>query len=403
MKLKLKSSISSKLKAIIVLVAFFILSCATTFNVVNEYNILEKDLIYNSTLNSKLIGEYCVTTLLFEDSAGCYDVISKVAPINYICDVTIYDTNRLSFAQFERDSLMSKNDNKLGRNINDTVFSKDNYLNVVKPIYHDSLLYGFIFLRSSYSYINDKINNYILLMLGLLGFTILLTYLIAGRLEKIISKPILKLAKLTNEISITGDYSRKLNIETHDEIGLLYREFNHMLSVINQRKMERDIVELEIRKLNESLELKVIERTKELQSEKEKTEDLLKKSDKLLLNVLPEPIADRLKKGETLIADHFEEASVIFIDIADFTKLSSKSSPQSMAKMLNEIFTEFDRIASNLGLEKIKTIGDCYMAAAGIPIPRNDHAVSVAMMAIKAMESMENYVFLNEEIGRAHV
>jgi class 3 adenylate cyclase len=132
------------------------------------------------------------------------------------------------------------------------------------------------------------------------------------------------------------------------------------------------------------LEITVKERTKELRNEKDK-------SDKLLLNVLPESIATRLKSGETQIADHFEEASVIFIDIADFTVLSSKSTPQAMVKMLNEIFTIFDKIAAKYGLEKIKTIGDCYMAAAGIPIPRSDHAEAIAMMALEVMETMKGF------------
>jgi len=139
------------------------------------------------------------------------------------------------------------------------------------------------------------------------------------------------------------------------------------------------------------LKLEVENKTKDLKLEKEKTEDLLKKSDSLLLNVLPEQIAERLKQGETTIADHFNEASVIFIDVADFTLLSAKSNPQAMVRMLNEIFTIFDKIAAKYGLEKIKTIGDCYMAASGIPVPREDYAESIAHMALDVMQTMENY------------
>jgi class 3 adenylate cyclase len=115
------------------------------------------------------------------------------------------------------------------------------------------------------------------------------------------------------------------------------------------------------------------------------------KSDKLLLNVLPTQIANRLILGESPIADHFEEASVIFIDIADFTKLSAKSTPQKMVKMLNDVFTIFDKVSAKYGIEKIKTIGDCYMAASGIPVPRADHAQAISMMALDAMEAMKIY------------
>jgi class 3 adenylate cyclase len=133
------------------------------------------------------------------------------------------------------------------------------------------------------------------------------------------------------------------------------------------------------------LEGEVNEKTKQLREEKEKSEQLL-------LNVLPEQIAERLKQGEQPIADHFDEASVIFIDVVDFTKLSAKSTPQKMVNMLNDVFTHFDKIAEKYGLEKIKTIGDCYMAAAGIPIHRSDHAEAIAMMAIESMKSMNGFI-----------
>jgi len=139
------------------------------------------------------------------------------------------------------------------------------------------------------------------------------------------------------------------------------------------------------------LRKEVESKTHDLREEKEKSE-------KLLLNVLPEQIAARLKRGETPIADHYEEASVIFIDIVGFTKLSSRANPQDMVRMLNDIFSIFDKISAKYGLEKIKTIGDCYMAAAGIPIRRDDHANVVAQMAIEAIDAMEGYSYNHHAI-----
>ncbi len=164
-------------------------------------------------------------------------------------------------------------------------------------------------------------------------------------------------------------------------ISILFVDF-----LLEDRKAYIAVVDLskELNKHKEELEIKVEERTRELRLEKEK-------SDRLLLNVLPEPIAIRLKEGETQIADHFEEASVIFIDIVDFTKLSAKSTPQKMVKMLNDVFTIFDKVSAKYGIEKIKTIGDCYMAASGIPVPRADHAQAISMMALDAMEAMKSY------------
>jgi PAS domain S-box-containing protein len=128
----------------------------------------------------------------------------------------------------------------------------------------------------------------------------------------------------------------------------------------------------------------------ELRRRIEKELELLK-SDNLLLNILPEPIAGRLKNGETLIADQYSDASIIFIDIVGFTKLFSKSNPKSIVIELNRIFTMFDKLSEKYGIEKIKTLGDCYMAVSGIPVPRLDHAQSIALMAIEAMEVMRDY------------
>ncbi len=107
-----------------------------------------------------------------------------------------------------------------------------------------------------------------------------------------------------------------------------------------------------------------------------------RESDDLLRNVLPEPIARRLKAGERVIADQFDEASVLFADIVEFTPLAKAHSPRETLAALNELFTAFDRLADQFGLEKIKTIGDAYMVVAGVPQPRADHAAVLVEMAL---------------------
>jgi adenylate cyclase len=106
------------------------------------------------------------------------------------------------------------------------------------------------------------------------------------------------------------------------------------------------------------------------------------RSERLLLNVLPAPIAGRLKAGEAVIADAFPEVTVLFADIVDFTRHSQWASPAQVVQALNELFSAFDRLAQRHGLEKIKTIGDAYMVAGGLPEPRPDHAQAVAEMAL---------------------
>jgi class 3 adenylate cyclase len=117
------------------------------------------------------------------------------------------------------------------------------------------------------------------------------------------------------------------------------------------------------------------------------------KSERLLLNILPKPIAKRLKDGSGLIADHIEEATILFSDIVDFTKMSETMPANKVVSMLDEIFTEFDFIADKYGLEKIKTIGDAYMVVGGIPEPRVDHSEAIANMALAMQQLMNDKYF----------
>ena len=114
-----------------------------------------------------------------------------------------------------------------------------------------------------------------------------------------------------------------------------------------------------------------------------------RESDALLRNVLPESIANRLKSGERVIADHFDQASVLFADVVDFTPFAEVQSPQETVAVLNDLFTAFDHLADQFGLEKIKTIGDAYMVVAGVPEPRDDHAAVLVEMAMAMHRHVE--------------
>jgi class 3 adenylate cyclase len=105
------------------------------------------------------------------------------------------------------------------------------------------------------------------------------------------------------------------------------------------------------------------------------------RSENLLLNILPPPVAERLKRGE-LVADSFEKVSVLFADIVDFTPWSSSRRPEEVLAKLNVVFSSFDDLAEKYGLEKIKTIGDAYMVVSGVPLPREDHVRVIAEMAL---------------------
>jgi adenylate cyclase len=114
------------------------------------------------------------------------------------------------------------------------------------------------------------------------------------------------------------------------------------------------------------------------------------RSERLLLNVLPAPIATRLKEHEAVIADRFASASVLFADIVDFTPLAQRLPPEEVVALLDGVFSRLDALVDQHGLEKIKTIGDAYMVAAGIPAPRDDHLRALARFAVAARDAFRD-------------
>lgn len=148
-----------------------------------------------------------------------------------------------------------------------------------------------------------------------------------------------------------GDYETSVPVRTGDEIGQLCSAFNGMVA--------------DLREKNAVIENKNRE------------------NEELLLNVLPAPIANRLRGGEERIADGFADVTVAFADLVGFTELSSNLPPQDVVRLLNGLFTRFDAAAQELGIEKIKTVGDAYMAVCGLPEPCSDHAERMVRMAIR--------------------
>jgi adenylate cyclase len=111
-------------------------------------------------------------------------------------------------------------------------------------------------------------------------------------------------------------------------------------------------------------------------------EEERREADRLLLHVLPPPIADRVKRGERIIADRIPSATVMFADLVGFTVLASRVSPGELVALLSDVFSAFDVLVDRHGLYKVKTVGDAYMVAGGVPLPHVDHAGSVARLAV---------------------
>lgn len=191
-----------------------------------------------------------------------------------------------------------------------------------------------------------------LALLGACGVSILSIGLL---LERVILKRLVRLSKEVQHIGHSNDLSQRVHMQGRDELGKLGQCVNDMLSALQLSN-------------------------RRLAAEQ-------KKAEQLLLNILPAPVANELMQEEASIPRHFDEVTILFADIVGFTPLSQRLPPIELVSLLNHIFSAFDSLAEQLGLEKIKTIGDAYMVAAGLPVPREDHVEAIADMALAMQET----------------
>ena len=191
---------------------------------------------------------------------------------------------------------------------------------------------------------------------------LLITTLVALLITEQLLRPIKSLLAAVKRMR-AGDLTARVEVQSHDELGILSSTFNSMSESI-QRTM------------------KVVE---------EKNRE----NEDLLLNILPGPIAHRLKSGETAIADSYAHATVLFADIVGFTSLASTREATEIILFLNGLFTRFDSAAKHHGIEKIKTIGDAYMAVSGVVANHPDHVKQMVEMGLDMLEAVKDYALLS--------
>jgi class 3 adenylate cyclase/putative methionine-R-sulfoxide reductase with GAF domain len=180
----------------------------------------------------------------------------------------------------------------------------------------------------------------------------------------------------------------------HSEERFFTQEHLHLLTTVasmTAARVARALLDQQLRDANRLLEARIAERTRELS-------EATQRSEHLLLNILPQPIVERLKRGEHTIAERFEAVTVLFADLVDFTRWSTLLPPEHTVEILGQVFTEFDALTERYGLEKIKTIGDSYMVVAGLPAPRLDHREVMVAMALQMLGAIER---LNRALGTA--
>ncbi len=251
MKLNLHLSIQRKLQLIIMMasVGMLLLSfIVITIKTINDYKTnLEKEALYFA----KMTAEYCASDLIFDDPVNASATLKSLKKIPEIISASIYTLSGDKFVSIgNSDSSFQASENGLSY--------KNDRMYVVESVEYKHKLYGKICLEISTTPLREKIEQYLFTMSSFLIILILLSFLISGRLQKLISDPILRLAKTTREISELEDYSVKVKTKSNDEIGALYDSFNMMLDQIHQRDIQRNQV---LRALRESEERyrKVIE------------------------------------------------------------------------------------------------------------------------------------------------
>lgn len=225
-------SIKGKLIGIIMLISFISVVSGYTFITIKEIMFFRYNLLNNVTMNAKLIGEYCVTPLAFDDKNGAAEILKKLETIPYIMNGYVYDKAGELFAVYNR----NEETVSLPKPGEDFSEYAGKYLYVLQTMTYKDLEYGRIYLRASAQPLFDRIYDYISTMLLLITSAMLLAYFMAQKLQKIISEPILNLADMTGKISEKGDYSLRVKRKGRDEITTLYNGFNDMLEQINIRE-----------------------------------------------------------------------------------------------------------------------------------------------------------------------
>ena len=248
-------SIKTKLLSIILLVSLSTLIVGFVIISISDIASFRKELQNNTLMNTRLIGEYCIAPLTFDDNTGAESILSKLESIPYIESGAIYDRNDILFASYSRE-----NDVFIPPLLDIAVNSESKYfyqrgkLRVVHPIIYKNTKYGTISIIASTQFLVIKIRNYLLVMLLIFAGSGVFAYLLASRLQKPISQPILELSELTRKISEEGNYTVQILKNSSDEIGLLYDNFNNMLRQLVIREQARNEAETNLMVAKEKAE-----------------------------------------------------------------------------------------------------------------------------------------------------
>jgi signal transduction histidine kinase/CheY-like chemotaxis protein len=272
-----KFSIRKKIISIILSVTITSILGGLVIEVYSNILKSRQELIRNISLNAKLISDYSVPALLFDDKPGAYNILQKLSNIPSVLRGAIYNDSGKIFTEYIKPGLIDTTD--LFQSLPDKTY-KHKLIYIQEAISSEGENIGKVYLVASTDIITGQTVNHIGTVLLIFLITVLIAVFLSFILERIISGPILNLASITKEIQTSGDFSLRVKKKSSDETGILYDSFNDLLISIEARKQERDIAEIALLAERENLEKRVLERTTELNEAKLKAEgsDKLKSS-----------------------------------------------------------------------------------------------------------------------------
>jgi len=251
-----KMSIKNKIISIVLIVSSLTMMLGLSIIGISDIKKLKTEMLSNALLNTKLVGEYSIAPLTFDDNAGAETILSKISTIPGVMNGALYDRNGILFASY------SKNNEFLippfFENSDALDESKSNFENnkliIQHPIYYEGFKYGIITIEADTLLLQERIREYIFIVTGIIVGMILFSYLLAYILQRQISGPILYLAGLSRKISSENNYNVHIVRKSNDEIGVLYDEFNNMLQQVIHRENARDEAEKKLLEAKEKAE-----------------------------------------------------------------------------------------------------------------------------------------------------